>query len=210
MTPTPIVTIVIPVWNVEPWLRQALESVERQTIGTEAIELVAVDDGSTDGSGELLDRWAVDRPWVRVVHQPNSGGPGGPRNVGIDRARGTYVFFLDGDDYLGVEAIERLVAMAERNESDIVLGRVVAVEGRKIRRQRGVFRRNIDKADPELVYRSGNVLKLFRRSMLERSALRFEAGRHERRGWRLHGPRLPRSRDGLRRRRLRVLLRQEP
>ncbi len=51
---------------------------------------------------------------MTVVHQPNSGGPGGPRNVGLDRATGTYVFFLDADDYLGVEALERLVRMAER------------------------------------------------------------------------------------------------
>src|SRR5688572_27634185 len=121
----PTVSVVVPVWNVVPWLDQCLASVEQQTLGTRDLELIAVDDGSTDGSGDMLDAFARDRPWVTVVHQANSGGPGAPRNVGMDLARGRYLFFLDADDYLGDEALERLVAMAERNQSDIVLGRVV-------------------------------------------------------------------------------------
>ena len=169
----PLVSVIVPVWNVEPYLRECLDSVLRQSIGIERIELIAVNDGSTDGSGQILDEYAARQSQVRVVHQANSGGPGGPRNVGFDLARGRYVFFLDGDDYFGPEALERLVAMAERNDSDIVLGRIVGVDGRRTFRGAGVFRRNLDHADLEHVYRSGSVLKLFRRAFFERAGLRF-------------------------------------
>src|SRR6186713_2753816 len=103
------VSVVVPVWNVAPWLGECLASVDGQTIGTAALELVAVDDGSTDGSGAMLDAYATGRPWVTVLHQANSGGPGAPRNAGVELARGRYVFFLDADDYLAPDALERMV-----------------------------------------------------------------------------------------------------
>ena len=170
------VSVIVPVWNVEPWLRECLDSVVGQTIGLDRLELIAVDDGSTDGSGRILDEYATRYPAVTVVHEPNSGGPGRPRNVGLDRASGRYVFFLDADDYLGVEALDRLVAMAERNASDIVLGKMVGVDGRKVYRATGVFARNVDRAAMEQVYQSSSVLKLFRRSFLDRVGLRFGEG----------------------------------
>ena len=172
----PTVSVIVPVWNVEPYLVQCLDSVVGQTLGLERIELVAIDDGSTDGSGRILDEYAARYPQVVVIHEPNSGGPGRPRNLGIDRATGTYVFFLDADDYLGIEALERLVAMAERNESDIVLGKLVGIEGRRRYSERGAFAKTRERAELEQVYPSGNVLKLFRRSLLERGRHRFREG----------------------------------
>lgn len=170
------VSVIVPVWNVEPFLRECLDSVVGQTIGLDRLELIAVDDGSTDGSGRILDEYAARYPQVTVIHEPNSGGPGRPRNVGLDRATGRFVFFLDADDYLGVEALERLVAMADRNESDIVLGKIVGIEGRRVYRTTGVFATNEDRAPLEAAYTSSNVLKLFRRSFLERVGLRFGEG----------------------------------
>jgi glycosyltransferase involved in cell wall biosynthesis len=175
-TASPTVSVIVPVWNVEPYLAQSLDSVVEQTIGLDRIELITVDDGSTDGGGRMLDEYAARYPQVTVVHEANSGGAGRPRNVGLDRAGGTYVFFLDADDYLGPECLERLVAMAERNESDIVLGKLVGIEGRRVYRQAGAFRKNEDRVDVERVYRSGNVLKLFRRSFVERVGARFPEG----------------------------------
>ena len=169
----PIVSVIIPVWDTEPFLAECLGSVVRQSIGLDRIEVIAVDDGSTDGSGSLLDDWAARHPQITVVHEPNSGGPGRPRNVGLDRARGTYVFFVDADDFLGPEALERLVAMAERNESDIVLARMVGVDGRRVPTP---FRANIDRAELPDVYPTLTVLKLFRRSLIEGLGLRFEEG----------------------------------
>ena len=96
----PDVTVVVPVYNTMTYLTAKLDSLVRQTLITregrhERLEVVAVDDGSTDGSGEELDRYAARHPDLfTVVHQPNSGGPAGPCNVGLARARGRYVFFL--------------------------------------------------------------------------------------------------------------------
>ena len=168
------VSVIVPVWNVEPYLRECLDSVVGQTIGLDRFELIAVDDGSTDGSGPVLDEYAVRFPQVTVIHEPNSGGPGRPRNLGFDHATGTYVFFLDGDDYLGPDALNRLVGMAERNGSAIVLGRMVGVGGRRL--QTAAFRRHADRADLERAYLSGSVQKLFRRSLIERVGLRFREG----------------------------------
>lgn len=174
MSGGPRVSVVIPVWNAQEYLRQCLDSVLAQTIGIDRLEVIAVDDGSTDGSGTILDEYAARFPQVVVVHEPNSGGPGRPRNVGLERASGEYVFFLDADDYLGPEALERMVAMADRNGSDVVLGKMVGIDGRVVPTR--AFRRNRERADITEVYSTLTVLKLFRRSLIERLGLRFQEG----------------------------------
>ncbi|MEV5971764.1 glycosyltransferase [Streptomyces sp. NPDC051921] len=170
---TPTVSLVVPVYNAMPYLELTLQSIEQQTIGLDAIEVVAVNDGSTDGSGEALDAWAERHPGVmKVVHQEASGGPSRPRNVGLDHATGTYVFFVDGDDCLGPEALERLVAMAEKNGSDTVLAKLIGV-GRRVPKQ--VFAKNVDKVDLSKgdVYYTLMPFKLFRREVIEKHGLRF-------------------------------------
>src|SRR5215217_4227556 len=100
----PDVTVIVGAYEAMPYLVRCLESVEAQTLGADRLEIVAVDDGSRDGTGEYLEDFAaVSKVPTRVVRQANSGGPSGPRNVGLGLARGRYVFFLDADDYLGDE-----------------------------------------------------------------------------------------------------------
>ncbi|MBW8821265.1 MAG: glycosyltransferase family 2 protein, partial [Streptomyces sp.] len=124
----PDVTVVIGAYEAMPYLVDCLASVEAQTIGHARIEVIAVDDGSADGTGEYLEEFAERTSLdVTVIRQDNSGGPSGPRNVGLGKATGRYVFFLDADDRLGPEALERMVAMADRNGTDVVLGRVEGV-----------------------------------------------------------------------------------
>ncbi|MER7517913.1 glycosyltransferase family A protein [Streptomyces sp. NPDC126499] len=170
----PTVSVVVPVYNAMPYLEQTLASVACQSIGMEAVEIIAVDDGSTDGSGEFLDAFAARHPGaVTVIHQEASGGPSRPRNVGLDHATGRYVFFLDGDDCLGPQALERLVAMAERTGADTVLAKLVGV-GRTVRKTvQDVFRENVDRADPAVVHWTLMPFKLFRREMIEKHGLRF-------------------------------------
>src|SRR5690242_17952923 len=115
----------MPVYNGLATLGRALGSVFAQTLG--GIEIIVVDDGSTDGSAAELDRLAASHDNLVVIHQPNSGGPGGPRNTGLARARGEYLFFLDADDWLGPEALERMAALADEHGTDIVLGKTVGV-----------------------------------------------------------------------------------
>ena len=167
----PVVSVIVPVYNVKPYLRECLDSVLTQSIGLDRLELIAVDDGSTDGSAEILDFYAGRHPNLHVFHEPNSGGPGRPRNVGLNHAIGKFVFFLDSDDYLGQQALERLVDMAERNNSDVVLGKMVGVSGRRVHGH--AFRRTLNRATLADVY-TLNVLKLFRRALIEQRAVRFD------------------------------------
>lgn len=174
----PKVTVIIPVHNAEGYVERCVMSVLRQTIGTDRLEVLAIDDGSDDGSGAILDRLALVHPALTVVHQPASGGPSRPRNAGLDRATGEFVFFLDSDDHLGTEALERMLAMAERNGSDVVLGKTVNPGGRHV--SPGIFRHSQAKADlfRSEVYYTLNPLKLFRRSLIEEHGLRFPEGMH--------------------------------
>ncbi|MFD3732465.1 glycosyltransferase family 2 protein [Streptomyces sp. NPDC058632] len=170
----PDVTVVIGAYEAMPYLVECLASVEAQTIDPERVEVVAVDDGSTDGTGEYLEEFADRAPMrVTVIRQANSGGPSGPRNVGLDKAAGRYVFFLDADDRLGPEALERMVAMADRAGTDVVLGRI---EGVNRGAPKSMWGRTVERTDVH----SSNIMftlsaqKLFRRALLERHGLRFD------------------------------------
>lgn len=168
------VSVVIPVHNCRPYLDRSLTSALIQRVKK---EIVVVDDGSTDGSSELLDLYAdYHRGVVKVVHQEHSGGAGTPRNVGLEHATGRYVFFCDADDYLGAEALERMVAMADRNASDIVLGKIV---GHGRRAPASMFQRSADRValGESAVYNSLSCFKLYRREMLQEHAIRFGADR---------------------------------
>ncbi|WP_345964127.1 glycosyltransferase family 2 protein [Streptomyces sp. BRB040] len=167
------VSVVIPVYNAVDHLPECLQSIMDQSIGFENLEIIAVDDGSTDGSSELLDAWAQPRrDRFHVVHQENSGAPGGPRNRGIELAKGDYLFFADPDDFLGIEALERMVAAAERNDSDVVLGKIKGV-GRKA--PETPFRKSVEGGDVFTAHAIWSLTahKLFRRSMTEEHGLRF-------------------------------------
>lgn len=160
--PTPSVSVVIPVYNPGPWIEPCIGSILAQSLPRSAFEAIFVDDGSTDGTAERLDRLAAAEPGVRVMHGPPSGAPGRPRNIGIAAARGDYIQFLDADDELAPEALERLLAMARRNRSDIVVGRFVS---ETLVRPQDLFERSIEVctvADtPELLGGSLGPTKLF-------------------------------------------------
>jgi poly(ribitol-phosphate) beta-N-acetylglucosaminyltransferase len=173
---SPRVTVIVPVHDTKSYLDRCFGSVWSQTLGRDAIQVIAVDDGSTDGSGAWLDHLVAERPEVTVFHEPASGGPGKPRNTGMAHARGDYLFFLDSDDYLGPEALERMVAMADQHGSDVVYGRIVGVGGRDAPVQ---FRVSQPKADlfNSPVYWTLAPYKLFRRALVERLGLWFSEGR---------------------------------
>ncbi|SCL28855.1 glycosyltransferase family 2 protein [Micromonospora inyonensis] len=170
----PDVSVVVPVYDTMPYLRACLASLLGQTIGHQRMEIIAVDDGSTDGGGRLLDQLAARYPdTVRVRHQANSGGPANPCNRGLELATGRYVFFVGSDDRLGPEALERLVAGADRYTSDVVAGRAVGVNSRHMFQE--IFaesRVDVDLFDSALPWSLANI-KLFRRDLVERHHLRF-------------------------------------
>ncbi|MEW2065579.1 glycosyltransferase family A protein [Streptomyces sp. NPDC007346] len=170
----PDVSVIIGAYEAMPYLIRCLESVDAQTIGAERLEIVAVDDGSTDGTGEYLEEFAARTAIpMRVLRQANSGGPSGPRNVGLGLARGRYVFFLDADDYFGEEALERMVAMGDRAGTDVVLGKIVGVDRAAAK---SMWKETVERAD---LYDSNikftlSAQKLFRRDLLVRLGMRFD------------------------------------
>src|SRR4051794_18902437 len=169
------VSVVIDVYNAGALLRSCLNSVLAQEMPPEAFEAIAVDDGSSDGSGALLDDYAEAHRILRVIHQANSGWPGRPRNVGTAAARGDYVFYLDADDMLGAEALRRMVAFADQHGSDVVLVRTQWLrDGRPVRAP--AVETEVD-ARLGRVFRSLAPHKLLRRSFLESAGLRFPEGR---------------------------------
>ena len=114
----PSVTVVIPVYNTLSFLPRCLDSVRSQTLPD--LEILCVDDGSTDGSGEYLDRMAAEDSRIRVIHFPKNGGAPAARNRAIDEARGEWVFFMDSDDWIDAEYIDALVRNARKTGLDIV------------------------------------------------------------------------------------------
>ena len=138
--------------------------------------MIFVDDGSTDETPARLDALAAEHPHVHVKHIENSGWPGRPRNLGIEMAQGEYVYFVDNDDWIGKDALRRLHARAERDEADIVIGKVVG-EGKFV--ARSVFKR--DRRDVTLEWaplvRLLTPHKLFRKSLLDEHGIRFPEGR---------------------------------
>jgi CDP-glycerol glycerophosphotransferase len=170
----PDVTVITPVHNTVDCLRPWFDSLLGQSLPRQRIEVIAVDDGCSDGGSELLDELAAEHPGLlTVLHQPASGGPALPRNRALDLATGRYVFFLDSDDRLGPEALERLTGYGDRTDADVVLGRIAGVNGRRV--PKDVFRCNLERAS---VDRSGILYaltpaKLFRRELLEQNGMRF-------------------------------------
>ncbi|MFC0054809.1 glycosyltransferase family 2 protein [Streptomyces actinomycinicus] len=170
----PDVSVIIGAYEAMPYLVECLASVEAQTIDPARMEVIAIDDGSTDGTGECLEEFAARAAMpVTVVRQQNSGGPSGPRNVGLGKATGRYVFFLDADDRLGPEALERMVAMADKNGTDVVLGRV---EGVNRTAPKSMWGKTLDRTD---LYTSNikftlSAQKLFRRALLDEHGMRFD------------------------------------
>lgn len=112
-----LVSVIVPVYNVEKYLKECIESIINQTYDN--IEILLIDDGSTDGSGVICDSFMCKDKRIRVFHKEN-GGLSDARNYGIDNARGDYITFVDSDDYLSDYAIEILYRAAKNYHSDLV------------------------------------------------------------------------------------------
>jgi glycosyltransferase involved in cell wall biosynthesis len=114
----PVVTVVIPVYNTVDHLQECLDSVLGQTLAD--LEVLCVDDGSTDGSLEVMERYTGEDPRVTVVRRDgNDRGPGAARNLAIERATGAYLAFVDSDDRIRPTMLEALVAAADRLGADV-------------------------------------------------------------------------------------------
>ena len=112
----PLISVIVPVYNLEAYIQHTLESLFAQTY--RELEVIAIDDGSTDGSSKILDEYAAHEPRLQVIHQPN-GGVSAARNAGLAVAKGDYIGFCDGDDEVEPEMYERLLTNLLKYDADI-------------------------------------------------------------------------------------------
>ena len=113
-----LVSIVLPIYNVEKYLNRCVESVINQTYKN--LEILLIDDGSPDSCPQKCDEWARKDSRIKVIHKANAG-LGYARNTGIENASGEYICFFDSDDYIDSNAVEKAYSVAQTNNSDMVL-----------------------------------------------------------------------------------------
>lgn len=170
-----MISVIVPAYNVEKYIADCLESITTQSYRD--IEIIVVNDGSTDSTLEIINRHAAADPRIRVISQPN-GGLSAARNVGLDAANGEWIAFVDGDDMLLPDALSHLLNIAEDTQADIVCGSFIRqnsepkLTNSKIRCFSGVeafknilFQKHIDHSACG---------KLYRRSIFD--SLRFTKG----------------------------------
>lgn len=187
-----MLSIIVPVYNVESYLEICLRSLVGQTLRD--IEIILIDDGSTDRSGEIAQAFADKDSRIRLIRQRNQG-QGMARNVGLDMANGKYLAFVDGDDWVILSAYEHLVEVAENFAVDMVMGNVLFCYSNGRRKDR--YKRT-DKSifesvlyGPECLIRLNEqnafspmiVTYLYRKDMLDKHHIRFESTIHEDELW---------------------------
>lgn len=118
MSVKPDISLIVPVYNVEPYLTECVESIRRQDF--DAFEVLLVDDGSTDGSSRICDLMASGDSRFRVIHRQN-GGTSVARNAGVAAARGRYIAFMDSDDVIHTSYLSRLYQIAVDSDADIAM-----------------------------------------------------------------------------------------
>nr|WP_302853132.1 glycosyltransferase [Methanosphaera stadtmanae] len=123
------VSIVIPVYNVEKYIERCLKSILNQTL--DSIEVIVIDDGSTDNSGKICDEFSTKYKNVKTFHKRN-GGVSSARNLGISIAKGEYIGFVDPDDFIHVNMYKELYENAKKVNSDIAICSFKEIKGNKI------------------------------------------------------------------------------
>ncbi|MGW3343080.1 glycosyltransferase family 2 protein [Nonomuraea rubra] len=179
----PLLSVIVPIYNVEPYLTECLKSLAAQTL--EDLEVVLVDDGSVDGSRRIAEDFVSRDDRFVLIGQRNLG-PGPARNQGIRQARGTYLAFADGDDVVPPEAYELLVGRLAETGSDLACGavrRLVDGELEESILHEKVFRRPqlcTHITDKQVLIRDRTVWnKVYRRDFWERAGLAFLSGIYE-------------------------------
>lgn len=183
----PKVSVIVPVYNVEEYLRQCLDSLVHQTL--DDLEIIVVDDGSTDGSLSIARQYAEKHANLRVISQGNQG-LSGARNTGMKHAAGEYVGFLDSDDWAGLDMFQSLYERAVEDRAELVIAdaKVVREDLRTVdaffdraawdelpvRYKNGPFR--INEEPRALLLEPAAWKRLYKRSFLDRLSFQFASG----------------------------------
>lgn len=130
-----LISVIVPVYNVEAYLSRCVDSILDQSYDN--LEVILVNDGSTDTSGAICDAYAAKDSRIRVIHKEN-GGLSSARNTGIDAATGEYLTFVDSDDWIEAEAYGPMLALMEKNGAELVCGGRYDVNGKTGERKVGL------------------------------------------------------------------------
>ena len=118
----PAISVIVPIYNVEPYLSQCLDSIISQTLAD--IEIICVNDGSTDNSLQILQKYAAQDNRIKIINQPNQG-LSAARNSGIDVATGEFIGFVDSDDYIAPDFYETLYTVAKKYKANIAASNII-------------------------------------------------------------------------------------
>ena len=186
----PKISIIVPMYGVEKYLDKCIKSIQSQTIHD--IEIILIDDGSPDRSGEIAETFAKSDERIRVIHQKNAGlGPA--RNTGMYVANGEYIGFVDSDDWVENGMFERLYRVAEEHNADIVVGghcdwrdgKAIRVKkhplaGRNVTEKseideirKNLYGRSIDDKETE-AFPMSVWIAIYKRSMIVENSLKFD------------------------------------
>ena len=176
------VTIIIPIYNVEKYLREAIESAINQTYKN--LEIILVDDGSTDNSGRICDEYISVDERIKVIHKKN-GGLSDARNAGLDNCTGEYIMFLDSDDFLEPDAVENMHKEIVEKDADYVIGNYINATEEGEKWEKPVF--DLEKYKPFklsihdymnsfFIMNSSVCNKIFKKEFIDELNLRFVVG----------------------------------
>lgn len=168
-----LVSVIIPVYNVEKYLSKCIDSVLEQSF--KALEIIVVNDGSTDRSVDIIKDYISRYPNIIKAYDKKNGGLSSARNYAIQLAQGEYITFLDSDDYLDCDYIETLYSIAKNNNSDMVCGgqKKVDQDGKVLARLKYPLEIN-----PNTILRRLNISgKLYKREYVEKYKMRFADGK---------------------------------
>ena len=128
----PVISVIVAIFNVENYIERCVDSICSQTYTS--LEIILVDDGSTDRSGEICDRYAREDSRIRVIHKKN-GGLSDARNAGLDSAKGDYIAFVDGDDYIDGEMYAKMYRCLRNTGTDLCMSAIWEVDERGNQRE---------------------------------------------------------------------------
>ncbi len=168
----PAVSVIVPVYNAAAFLNQCLECLTEQTLSD--LEILCIDDGSTDGSLSLLRSWSEKDKRLKIISFQENRGPSSARNAGLDSALGEFVGFVDSDDFVDPDFFEKLYSAAIREKADVAKGTLLNFDPKKGNSyQKEIFNLNdrirSHKAWFFLTYTSA----IYRRNMLREGGIRF-------------------------------------
>ena len=129
-----LISIIIPIYNAQKYLKECIDSALNQTY--KEIEIILIDDGSTDYSGKICDSYAEKDKRVKVIHNENQG-VSVSRNIGIKEAKGLYITFMDADDFVSEQYVEILYRLIKNDDSEVsIIGNDEQYEGKIIKRNK--------------------------------------------------------------------------